>query len=40
VTPLEKETFSDGFRICLLSVDAARRRNVLACRAVLFDGGF
>jgi len=39
MTNIEKETLSDGFRICLLGVDADARRNTLEFRAVLFDGG-
>ena len=39
MTELERETFTDGFRVCLLGVQADRARNALAYAVTLFDGG-
>jgi hypothetical protein len=39
MTELERQTFEDGFRICLLIGKVDRARNVLALSISLFDGG-
>ena len=39
MTTLEDQTYSEGFRICLLCANADPARDALAYTAVLFDGG-
>lgn len=39
VTPLEVETFSNGFRLCLLDAVSDRALDLLECRVTVYDGG-